>query len=90
MKLVKMEIDGRWKSADMNEVVLTIRDDNQVDIKMNLPYSKDLLDRIYDVVMPDITNMISDMFNSLTGSEQPMTPIDSDDPGILTEGKQNV
>lgn len=70
MKLLKLEVDNRWESGKLNDIKVSFGESQERAQTVIIPANPELLSRVLEVLLPEITNSISELFESLTGSEE--------------------
>lgn len=69
MKLLQLTIDNRWSVNDSNEFTLSIGEDRDSMQNFILKPTDELCARVLEVLLPEVTEQVSEMFEALTGRE---------------------
>ena len=73
MKLLQLQIDNRWRVEDSNEFTLSIGEDRDSKQTFILKPTDKICARILEVLLPEVTEQVSAMFESLLGNEEEPT-----------------
>lgn len=92
VKLLQLEVDNRWTESSNNEFKMMLGEDRENCTTLNLSVNEEVCARLLEVLLPEATNQMSDMFEALTGNDSPddVEDLPTADPFLSTSDDDEI